>query len=141
MAGTAVTERLFSVYIPAAAVRVRLQSPSVGRDINRQDDISPSSSCPDAAAPSASMTTPICHPPSAAGTVLARWWLCSPGVGGRHHGGRAPRHDALRAPDLWLWWGGIATYARPYHPAQRGIPHRCHHSRLARAGGSRGVGA
>src|SRR5262245_1628155 len=58
---------------PAVAGRWRQAVPtlSVGRYINRQDDISTSSSCPDAADPSASMTNPKCHPPSAAGTVLA----------------------------------------------------------------------
>src|SRR5215475_12307248 len=31
------------------------------------------------------------------------------GVGGLCHGGRATRHDALMAPDIWLWCGGITT--------------------------------
>ena len=39
--------------------------------------------------------------------------------GHRHGpGGRATRHDAIMAPAIRLRCGGMATYARPYHPAQ-----------------------
>ena len=46
----------------------------------------------------------------------AKLWRRS---GHRHGpGGRATRHDAIMAPAIRLRCGGMATYARPYHPAQ-----------------------